>query len=218
MTTIDFGEVNVARLLQQLADEVILPEEFTNSVFGYLELSAGPGQLSQSQKEEVMEALFRLEEKDIVALGHQESVCPVCFTSLLALLAEEETATAMDSPAHPVEELGVTRLSQPWQCGHIFCRRDIRRWVMDGHDSCPTCRRKLVKTSDESGPGTNATPVDNTAGDAYDSATQLRNILEHLERSIIGDGGGAFISDISSTNRNSSRPTDLSNEYSAMYS
>ena len=29
----------------------------------------------------------------------------------------------MDSPAHPVEELGVTRLAQT--CGHIFCRKEL---------------------------------------------------------------------------------------------
>ncbi len=29
----------------------------------------------------------------------------------------------MESPAHPVEELGVTRLAQT--CGHIFCRKEL---------------------------------------------------------------------------------------------
>ncbi len=29
----------------------------------------------------------------------------------------------MDSPAHPIEELGVTRLAQT--CGHIFCRKEL---------------------------------------------------------------------------------------------
>ena len=53
-----------------------------------------------------------------------ESVCPICYNTLLAILSEEETAIAMDSPAHPIEELGVTRLAADWQCGHIFCRRE----------------------------------------------------------------------------------------------
>lgn len=52
-----------------------------------------------------------------------DSVCPICLTSLHAILAEEETAIAMESPAHPIEELGVTRLSQT--CGHIFCRKEL---------------------------------------------------------------------------------------------
>lgn len=30
----------------------------------------------------------------------------------------------MDSPAHPVDELGVTRLQNT--CGHIFCRKELR--------------------------------------------------------------------------------------------
>jgi Uri superfamily endonuclease len=52
-----------------------------------------------------------------------ESVCPICFTQLLAVLAEEEMAVAMDSPAHPVDELGVTRLKDT--CGHLFCRKEL---------------------------------------------------------------------------------------------
>ena len=50
-------------------------------------------------------------------------MCPICLTSLLVILAEEETASAMDSPAHPAEELGVTRLAET--CGHIFCRKEL---------------------------------------------------------------------------------------------
>lgn len=40
----------------------------------------------------------------------------------LTLLTEEEMALALDTPAHPVEELGVTRLVDT--CGHIFCRKE----------------------------------------------------------------------------------------------
>ncbi|KAG5646607.1 hypothetical protein DXG03_002911 [Asterophora parasitica] len=50
--------------------------------------------------------------------------CPICFNPYLAILAEEEMAIAMDSPAHPVEYLGVTKLSRSWQCGHVFCRKE----------------------------------------------------------------------------------------------
>jgi len=64
------------------------------------------------------------------------------FNTFLATLAEEELAYAMDSPAHPVEELGVTKLQKT--CGHIFCRKDIMKWVTEGHDSCPSCRRPLI--------------------------------------------------------------------------
>jgi len=54
----------------------------------------------------------------------EDSSCPICFTSYLAIIAEEEIATVMDSPAHASEHLGVTKLSQPWQCGHMFCRKE----------------------------------------------------------------------------------------------
>jgi len=104
-------------------------------------------QLTQQQRQDLIANLPRLQEAEIISSGQQDSLCPICFTSVLALLAEEETAFAMESPAHPPEELGVTRLAQTWQCGHVFCRRDISKWIRDGHDSCPTCRRLLVEPS-----------------------------------------------------------------------
>ncbi|KAJ8086565.1 hypothetical protein PM082_005388 [Marasmius tenuissimus] len=102
-----------------------LREQLRDLVLEQLGSNVGSGQLSLSQKEDLIASLPRLVEKEVISLGHEDSVCPICFTSLLAILAEEEVAVAMDSPAHPVEELGVTRLSQSWQCGHIFCRREL---------------------------------------------------------------------------------------------
>ncbi|KAI0335922.1 hypothetical protein GY45DRAFT_1267407 [Cubamyces sp. BRFM 1775] len=87
-------------------------------------------------------ALPRLTESQLAALGQSDSTCPICLTSLRALMAEEETAIAMDSPAHPIEQLGVTRLSET--CGHIFCRKDIREWLFQGKTTCPTCRRPFI--------------------------------------------------------------------------
>jgi len=46
----------------------------------------------------------------------------------------------------------VTKLSQPWQCGHLFCRRDITKWIKGGHASCPMCRRLLVEATSEREP------------------------------------------------------------------
>ncbi|KAI0632102.1 hypothetical protein C8Q77DRAFT_1158773 [Trametes polyzona] len=77
----------------------------------------------EARLDEFASSLPRLTERDLAALGQSDSTCPICLTSLLALLAEEEMALAMDSPAHPVEELGVTRLAQT--CGHIFCRKEL---------------------------------------------------------------------------------------------
>ncbi|GLB33765.1 putative ring finger protein [Lyophyllum shimeji] len=102
-------------------------------------------QLDHSQIQNLVEDLPRLTEQELTDLGHKDSLCPICLTPYLAILAEEEMALAMDSPAHPVEELGITRLSNPWQCGHVFCRRDISKWIREAHDSCPLCRRLLVK-------------------------------------------------------------------------
>jgi hypothetical protein len=62
-----------------------------------------------------------------MTLAPSDSSCSICFTPYLTILTEEEMALAMDSPAHPAEELGVTKLSHSWQCGHLFCRRE---WVL----------------------------------------------------------------------------------------
>lgn len=93
-----------------------------------------------SQIDELLSLLPHLTEKQVDRLGHKganlaypfhpdsphnaDSMCPICYTSFSAILAEEETALAMDSPAHPIEELGVTILDKPWQCSHIFCRKE----------------------------------------------------------------------------------------------
>jgi hypothetical protein len=45
------------------------------------------------------------------------------MNTFLASLAEEEMAQAMDSPAQPTEDLGVTRLIDT--CGHVFCRKEL---------------------------------------------------------------------------------------------
>ncbi|KAF9569069.1 hypothetical protein CPC08DRAFT_702183 [Agrocybe pediades] len=103
------------------------------------------GRLSSSQIQKLISDLPRLEEKKVIELGERDNFCPICFTPYLTILTEEEMALALDSPAHPPEELGVTKLSQPWQCGHMFCRRDISKWIYGGHDSCPMCRRLLIE-------------------------------------------------------------------------
>jgi len=97
--------------------------------------------------------LTQLTEKDLFELGHgdNDAACPVCMTPLPTILAEEEMALAMDSPAHPFEELGVTRLwfksreTAQQGCGHIFCRKCISKWIGGAHHSCPTCRRLLIQ-------------------------------------------------------------------------
>ncbi|KAG5717169.1 hypothetical protein E4T56_gene10328 [Termitomyces sp. T112] len=115
-----------------------------------------PNQLSHAQVQDLLNGLPRVTEQELSDLGHKDSSCPICITPYLAIIAEEEVALVMDSPAHPVEELGITRLSKPWQCGHIFCRRDISKWITEAHDSCPMCRQLLVQPTStrgvESGP------------------------------------------------------------------
>ncbi|KAG2013705.1 hypothetical protein CC2G_010585 [Coprinopsis cinerea AmutBmut pab1-1] len=72
----------------------------------------------------LLKDLPRLTEAEVVAAGERDGSCSVCYVPYLAILAEEETASAMDTPAQPLEHHGLTKLSKPWQCGHIFCRKE----------------------------------------------------------------------------------------------
>ncbi|KAF5393576.1 hypothetical protein D9757_000062 [Collybiopsis confluens] len=187
------------------------PNELRDVVLEFLNVNQTPGGLSQPDVDKIISGLPQLTEKQVVQLGHQESVCPICFVPLLALLAEEETAIAMDSPAHPMESLGVTRLAEPLQCNHIFCRRDITRWVRDGHDSCPTCRRPLLERNGE-------VPDATSPRDAYDPAL-LQDVLQHIQY-VSGEGSphpilGTLPTFLFSPARGS---TTDNNEYNAMYS
>jgi hypothetical protein len=62
----------------------------------------------------------------IQSINPLESTCSICIQPFLAIIAEGESAKVMESPAFFSGDLGVTRLSQPWQCGHLFCRRELR--------------------------------------------------------------------------------------------
>lgn len=77
---------------------------------------------ANSKLKELSDNLPRLTEQDLAAAGETDSPCPICLTPFAAILAEEEMALAMDTPAHPVEQLGVTRFKDT--CKHIFCRKE----------------------------------------------------------------------------------------------
>jgi len=128
--------------MQELRDELrTLIEQLTN---------VPRGQLSSSQIKTALGDLQRVDEKSIVELGDSDSLCPICLTPYNVILTEEESALAMDSPAHPIEELGMAKLAQSWQCGHLFCRRDITKWITSGNDSCPMCRRQFLQQQNSS--------------------------------------------------------------------
>jgi len=87
--------------------------------------------------------LPKLTEHDLALLDLSDANCPICFVPFTSILAEEEHALAMDnSPAVVPEELGVTKLNQ--SCGHIYCRKDIVKWMRTASGSCPTCRRPFL--------------------------------------------------------------------------
>ncbi|ETW84012.1 hypothetical protein HETIRDRAFT_449601 [Heterobasidion irregulare TC 32-1] len=140
----------------------------TNSSLNYQQLTRDlltvmQPRASSRQIRELVESLPKLSEEEMDILGQHESSCPICMNTFLASLAEEELALVMDSPAHPVEDLGVTRLSKT--CGHFFCRKElsindpidllhphriipILTWIRDGHPSCPLCRTPFIKLTE----------------------------------------------------------------------
>jgi len=101
--------------------------------------------LSSQQIRQVTDSLPKLSEVDLERIGQLESMCPICMNLHRVSIAEEEHAQAMDSPALPIDDMGVTQLKET--CGHIFCRKDILTWVRGGHPSCPLCRTSFIKSS-----------------------------------------------------------------------
>ncbi|KAN0132663.1 RING-type domain containing protein [Lactarius tabidus] len=101
-----------------------------------------PG-LTDDEIQSIVEKLPRLTESDLENLGHDDSSCSICMNTFRASLAEEEMAQAMESPAQPAEELGVTRLIDT--CGHVFCRKDLLLWIRDRNASCPLCRTLFIE-------------------------------------------------------------------------
>ncbi|KAJ7228699.1 hypothetical protein GGX14DRAFT_346929, partial [Mycena pura] len=147
----------------------------------------------------LISSLPRLTEREVRELGHHgrycstplhrvayqllDSLCPICFTPFTAILAEEESAMAMDSPAYPVDELGVTKLAETWQCGHLFCRKDISKWIRGGHGSCPMCRRSLLESGSD-------TPAENTTNDG--EAQLLAQIQTYMQE-LHSNGAVAYV-------------------------
>ncbi|KAK7061689.1 RING-type domain-containing protein [Favolaschia claudopus] len=160
-----------------------LRERISQIVSDAIARGENPGaHLSPEQSRSLTDRLPRLTEDQVRDLGHHDSLCPICFTPFAAILAEEETALAMDSPAYPADELGVTKLAETWQCGHLFCRRDISKWIRGGHGSCPMCRRTLAEQSDATGRSTQSEEP-NTSPEDAELLTRIRTHMEELHSS-----------------------------------
>ncbi|KAH8104548.1 hypothetical protein BXZ70DRAFT_921417 [Cristinia sonorae] len=156
---------------------------------------AARSQAAHSRNTEFIESLPKLTEKDIATLELSDSSCPICIVPFSTILTEEEMALAMDSPAYALEDLGVTKLDQT--CGHAFCRKDIRNWLLAGHNSCPTCRRALVVTTPDisEAPGRlsdllQATQASMRDIESLQAAMQsMSERLDHLDVSLQAAGG-----------------------------
>ncbi|PAV20883.1 zinc C3HC4 type (RING finger) [Pyrrhoderma noxium] len=136
-----------------------------------------------AHRRELISKLPSLTEQDLIRLDHKESCCPICFTPFLAVLAAEEMAQAMDSPAVAMEDMGVTRLADT--CGHLFCRKDISTWIMQ-NDTCPTCRRPFVPEREAS--SATQDPSETDAGNADDNGAQDPEVFfSNMIRELLGN-------------------------------
>ncbi|KAL4075889.1 hypothetical protein J3A83DRAFT_4370112 [Scleroderma citrinum] len=122
--------------------EMALAADEIDDLVSQFRLRTSNRRLSHQQMQILFDGLPAITEADLTEDHKLDAVCPICYNTLVAILAEEETAKAMDSPTHPIEEMGVTKLQKT--CGHLFCRKDIMKWISEGHDSCPSCRRPLL--------------------------------------------------------------------------
>ncbi|KAI0053590.1 hypothetical protein FA95DRAFT_1552077 [Auriscalpium vulgare] len=145
----------------------------------------GSNRLTAQQTQQIVDGLPHLTEEQLDELGHHESSCPICMNTHLASIAEEELAMVMDSPAHPLETLGVTRLSQT--CGHIFCRKDLLTWIRDGHPSCPLCRTPFITPADAATSDAAAAADEEAPGEnEFDEAMERLVAAYHEERRHMG--------------------------------
>ncbi|KJA30038.1 hypothetical protein HYPSUDRAFT_60876 [Hypholoma sublateritium FD-334 SS-4] len=185
------------------------------------------GQLSSQQIRTLIDGLPRIKEPQVIEYGEKDNFCPICFVPYLVILTEEEMASAMDSPAHPVEDMGVTKLTQPWQCGHMFCRRDISKWIADGHSSCPMCRRNLLEnpTSDQQETAEEAAEIAARLAEFTRANEFIRNETDPLVQLLLSSSVGH--TELEEMWRNAGAagafqpgeaPADDRREYSGMYS
>jgi len=170
-------------------------------------LLAPESRLRPEQIDRVTESLQSMSEADIAA--DRDALCPICLNTLLSIFAEEETARALDSPAHPIEECGVVKLHET--CGHIFCRKDMLNWLRNGNGSCPTCRRPFLdELRNDEGPD-QAPPQPDISG----FEQHIRSLLSAREPAGVPSG---FMLPPWLSNNTSRPEEDDRNPYAGMYS
>ncbi|KAH9841562.1 uncharacterized protein C8Q71DRAFT_737658 [Rhodofomes roseus] len=153
------------------ADRAGLPSFVMEGILTHLESNAA----YRKKLKKFTKGLPKLTKQNLASLDEADSQCPICLTSFSAILEEEEMALALDSPAHPVEQLGVTRFVDT--CGHIFCRKDTLGWVNQGRTTCPTCRRPFIDPPEEvpSGGPTEAVLQPGVGPDGLPSVSRNQN-------------------------------------------
>ncbi|KAI6151951.1 hypothetical protein BKA82DRAFT_4105279 [Pisolithus tinctorius] len=170
--------------------DMALSAEEIDDLVSQFRLRTSDRRLSHQQIQKFFRELPRITEAELTADGKHDAACPICFNAFVAVLAEEETARAMDSPARPAEELGVTRLQKT--CGHMFCRKDIMRWISEGHASCPNCRRPLLPDAERRESEPRPTASDWFLARIADSGISVRGLNINQSRRQTGPPEGLY--------------------------
>ncbi|KAF6762653.1 hypothetical protein DFP72DRAFT_1060900 [Ephemerocybe angulata] len=99
------------------------------------------GRTEEQRVQALLADLAQVEEKRLTELGHKDGSCSICLQPFLSVLAEQEMAEAMDSPAYANHELGVCQLDQKYQLTGVHF--SLVKWIQEGKDSCPMCRKAI---------------------------------------------------------------------------
>jgi len=112
--------------------------ESDHDILSFLEHLSDP---NPQERNSFIDSLPKLREQEFTSSEHRDDKCPICQETFLSCIALEEMADAMETPAMSLYDYGVTRLPK---CGHVFCRRDLSKWIIRAKkDTCPTCRTPI---------------------------------------------------------------------------
>jgi len=147
---------------------------------------------------------------------HRDSRCPICQETFLSCIALEEMADVMETPAMSLYDHGVTKLPQ---CGHIFCRKDLSKWIISAKkDTCPTCRTPIALSESQSN---SSTTPSNSAGHPFPVVSDGFIEIPGLGRQTEADLIAQFTAHLNGESGNlgdSPYQHDDRSEYAGMYS
>ncbi|PAV20905.1 zinc C3HC4 type (RING finger) [Pyrrhoderma noxium] len=108
-------------------------------------------QQTEQLKREAEEAHKLLQDlPDFEPSDNIEDNCGICLLSFADIIEDNKKAMNEELRRHagpssevletPFTGTGIVKLPD---CGHIFCRKDLKEWVASFHGTCPACRQEF---------------------------------------------------------------------------